>query len=280
MQVRHFSARNLLLKESTQGELRSLGVRQVGFDPQGAMPPLPQAFSIRDEQTPVEDQGQQGSCSAFCVVAALEHMYRRDLSEGQVNHEAEQAYGDCTEGLALVHAYQLCKAAGAVGESFWPYDDTRTCWPNPPNLAGASRHRFNDIGYVYQRPRPALHAALGKAPASMSAAAAPGLPLSLAIQQQLFSRRKLVSASVPVVWSAWPWDGEIRMPTATEVLDLLSRATPSGIAGWHCIAICGWDNGRGRFLFKNSWGPWGDRGYGSIPYQYIEQYSDIAMVGW
>lgn len=53
------------------------------------------------------------------------------------------------------------------------------------------------------------------------------------------------------------------------------------VDGWHAIAVCGWDNATGRFLFKNSWSEWwGDRGYGTIPYQYIDNYSDITMIGW
>lgn len=269
--------RRLLLKESTREAFEALGVGPVGLGLDAAMPPLPAAFSIRDEMTPVEDQGQQGSCTSFCVVACLEHLHRRDLSEGQVTHEAERAYGDCSAGLALLHGYQACQTSGSVDEALWPYDPQQVCWANPPALDGAVRYRFAEIGYVYQRPRAVAQQAMraGAAPH-----ATPGLPLTVAVQQQLFARRKPISVSVPVVWSAWPWSGVVGMPAAAAAAELGATMSPPNEAGWHCIAICGWDNGSGRFLFKNSWGAWGDGGYGTIPYQYLEAYSDVAMVGW
>lgn len=36
---------------------------------------------------------------------------------------------------------------------------------------------------------------------------------------------------------------------------------------WHCIVLSGWDDGKGVWIIKNSWGTgWGDNGYGEIPY--------------
>lgn len=152
--VNHFKKRHLILKESTEKDFLELGIEEAILDSESQIISLPQNFSIRNEMTAVEDQGSQGSCTAFCVVSCLEHIHQRDLSEGQVNHEAEQTYGDCKEGLAVVHAFQTCKAPGAVDESIWAYDDTQTCWASPPNTNGAQRYRFNAIGYVYRRNRP------------------------------------------------------------------------------------------------------------------------------
>ncbi|WP_231942347.1 hypothetical protein, partial [Cupriavidus taiwanensis] len=131
--VNHFPPRNLILKESTESEFKKLGIGEATLGPLVAMPPLPQSFSIRSEMTAVEDQGSQGSCTSFCVAACLEHIYQRDLSEAQITHEAERAYGDCTEGLALIHAYQISRSPGSVDESRWTYDPAQTCWVNPPD---------------------------------------------------------------------------------------------------------------------------------------------------
>jgi hypothetical protein len=267
----------LMLKESTAQDFEALGVGEAMLDGPETMPPLPPQFTIRSEMTPVEDQGFQGSCTSFCVAACLEHLHQRDLSEAQITHESERAYGDCTEGLAVLHAYQTCQTPGSVDEALWRYDPAQVCWANPPDLANAARFRFSGIGYVYQRPRSLrLTAMAGQA----GAASTPGLPLAVAIQQQMFARRKPVSVAVPVVWSAWPWSGEVGMPSPSALAEFVEEMSPPNVAGWHCIAVCGWDNTTGRFLFKNSWGPWGDAGYGTIPYQYIELYSDVAMVGW
>lgn len=276
--LNYFKPRTLLLKESAKKDFAALNIQEATIDPSIALPPFPPSFSIRNEMTAVEDQGSGGTCTSFCVVACLEHMHQRDLSEGQVTHEAETTYSDCTEGLALIHAYQICKSPGAVDEALWAYDDTQVCWANPPNVAGAARFRFSEIGYVYQRER---SFALGIMKNQQAQSATPGLPLSVSIQRQLFSRRRPVSASVPIVWNAWPWSGEVIMPPPSLLEEFLKIMSPPNTEGWHCIAICGWDNSTGRFLFKNSWGNfWGNNGYGTIPYQYIDSYSDVAMVGW
>lgn len=274
----YLKPRTLLLKESTKKDFAALNIQEATIDPSIALPPFPPSFSIRNEMTAVEDQGTGGTCTSFCVVACLEHMHQRDLSEGQVTHEAETTYGDCTAGLALIHAYQICKSPGAVDEAHWAYDDTQVCWANPPNVAGAARFRFSEIGYVYQRER---SVALGIMKNQQAQSATPGLPLSVSIQRQLFARRRPVSASVPIVWDAWPWSGDVIMPPPSSSEEFLKIMSPPNTEGWHCIPICGWDNSTGRFLFKNSWGNfWGNNGYGTIPYQYIDSYSDVAMVGW
>ncbi len=276
--VNHFKPRRLILKESTEQDFERLGIQEAVLPPSLTSPPIPPSFSIRNELTAVEDQGSGGTCTAFCVVACLEHIHQRDLSEAQVNHEAESTHGNCTEGLALIHAYETCRSPGAVDENLWAYDDTQVCWTNPPNIAGAARFRFNNIGYVYRRER---SGALDSMKASLASSAAPGLPYSLAIQRQLFARRRAVSVSVPIVWTAWPWSGEVIMPPPSLINNFLANAAPPNTEGWHCIAVCGWDNTTGRFLFKNSWGNfWGDNGYGTIPYQYVDLYSDVAMIGW
>lgn len=40
--------------------------------------------------------------------------------------------------------------------------------------------------------------------------------------------------------------------------------------GGHLTALAGYDDGKDWTILRNSWGiPWGDGGYGYIPYQYL-----------
>ena len=199
-----------------------------------------------------------------------------------MQHESEKTFDDCSEGLAVVHAFETCKLNGAVDESIWPYDDTQVCWDEPPNTGGAARYRFRDYGYVYRRRRTLQREEIetSRNPFVVQPAA-PGLPYTLRIQRQLFSRRQPVCVSVPVVWDAWPWNGNVQMPSPASLHGFFELASQPEVDGWHAVSVCGWSNSSGRFLFKNSWGDlWGDDGYGTIPYQYIELYSDLALVGW
>ena len=44
--------------------------------------------------------------------------------------------------------------------------------------------------------------------------------------------------------------------------------------GGHAICLCGYDDTKGAFRFKNSWGPgWGDKGYAWLSYDYVAQHA-------
>ena len=279
----YLQERRILLKESTIGELSKFGVDDASKISDISSTLIPSDFSIRKEMTPARNQGTQGSCASFGVLSCLENIHKRDLSEAQVQHEAEKKYDDCTEGLAAVHSFEICKSKGVVDEKYWPFDDQQICWKSPPKISGKPRYKFSKYGYIYQRNRPVLLNLLAngsKGPIGLPTAA-PGLPLTIKIRSQLFGRRRPVCASVPVIEDSWPLDGDVQMPSPTVLGNYIENmALPEG-TGWHAIAICGWVSSSGRFIFKNSWGTfWGDQGYGTIPYHYIDAFSDLALMGW
>lgn len=271
----HTPTRNIVLKESSEEELRSLRIPDAaeGFAP----PPIPSAFTLRSEMTPVKDQGSLGTCTSFCVIALLEHIHRRDLSEAHLTHEAERRFGDCKEGLALVHGMTHAREPGLCDEADWPYDNVQVCWTNPPNVGGRVRFGFKGIGRVYNTPRRVLLDDINDA---QTTAPQPG-GKTAAIKHQMFGRRRPVAVSVPVFWRAgWSLGPDIVMPSAAMLDEFASLSSPKE-DGWHCIAVVGWDDSRARFVFKNSWDRWwGDSGFGTLPYSYIERFSDIAMIGW
>ena len=39
--------------------------------------------------------------------------------------------------------------------------------------------------------------------------------------------------------------------------------------GGHALVLVGYQDDQKRFIFRNSWGTWGDGGYGYIPYEYV-----------
>ena len=253
----------VVLRESLEGDLREFASFQSIVRSETASG-RPDEFSMKNKMTGVRDQGAQGSCSSFCAVACLEHIYPQDLSEAQVQHESET---DCKEGLPLAKAFRTCRRPGAVREEVWPYDVTQVCWPTPPSTKGKRRRSFHTVGKVYHRSRATVFQ-------RQEGEGASDPSLVLRIQQSIVERKRPVGISVPVWWSAWPKDGKISLPRGDD--------GPTKADGWHAITICGWQ-GRvnGRFLFKNSWGVyWGAHGYGTIPYRYVEKYSDIGLIGY
>ena len=71
------------------------------------------------------------------------------------------------------------------------------------------------------------------------------------------------------IWSpAVQESGDISFPKQGEALD-----------GGHAVVAVGYDDGKERFLIRNSWGTgWGQQGYGTLPYKYVE--SGIADDFW
>jgi GNAT superfamily N-acetyltransferase len=55
---------------------------------------------------------------------------------------------------------------------------------------------------------------------------------------------------------------------------LIQMANPSDkIIGSHCVLLVGYDDDKGTFTIRNSWGTsWGDKGYGYLPYEFIERF--------
>ncbi len=46
-------------------------------------------------------------------------------------------------------------------------------------------------------------------------------------------------------------------------------ALTESLLGGHCILLVGYDDGTQRVIFRNSWGLWGNQGYGTLPYAYL-----------
>lgn len=63
------------------------------------------------------------------------------------------------------------------------------------------------------------------------------------------------------MWYA-SWDA----PAVSRTGNLTVTKPSDRVLGGHDVVICGYDSAKQVFLFRNSWGNWGDAGYGTIPY--------------
>ncbi|NKQ54950.1 peptidase C1 [Amycolatopsis sp. K13G38] len=212
---------------------------------------LPRSFDLRetcdgDYVTPVKDQGECGSCTAFGVIAVLEgtaaYSRRRagldlDLSEAQLffGHAAEH-HLTSTSGSWPDDLLGECVSEGVTFENYWPYHDT-----GGGSLQPGWRHhlvRAEQIVDLTRDPAAIKHHIYGYGP---------------------------VTACMVVYDDFFHYAGGVYRHTTEET------------SGGHCVALIGWDDEHGCWIGKNSWGTgWGEGGYFRIAYgeAYLEDYPE------
>jgi hypothetical protein len=212
--------------------------------------PVPDQMDLRPYCTPVEDQGQIGSCTANATVGALEyHLYRRDgyapdLSRMFVYYNTRKMIGTVPQdsGATVPQAMASVLAFGACREEIWPYDPALFARePPPPTYVDAKRYE-------------AVHYARVEDDSRVIRAVAEGLPVVFGT----FIPKRCYDEAART--------GVVPQPTEEE-----RRAAPRG---GHCMLIVGYDRHAQTFLVRNSWGTeWGDGGYCRIPFDVIGYFS-------
>jgi C1A family cysteine protease len=218
---------------------------------------LPSSVDLRSGCPDVYDQGQIGSCTANALAGDIEFVKmkqgqnqtgtpsRLDLYEQE--RQAEGSFPD-DSGAFLPDGINAAKTNGICPETDWTYSpDNLNIQPTPQALADRKDNKIVQALNID-------HTDLNQLKQSL----ADGYPVTLAINvyQSFESPDNLHT-------------GVINMPQSGEK-----------ILGGHAMLLVGYDDASQRFIFRNSWKlkdgtPWGDKGYGTIPYQYIAS-TDLA----
>ncbi|MBP1748520.1 MAG: peptidase papain [Deltaproteobacteria bacterium] len=223
---------------------------------------FPNAIDLRQWCSPVEDQGNIGSCTAHAGVSIVEYFERRAFG----NHlEASRLFlykttrnllhytGDT--GAFLRSAMAALALFGVPPEEYWPHnpadfdkEPSGFCYALAGNYQAISYYRLDTPGIA----RDALLAAIEKNLAA-------GLPAMFGF----------------TVYSSYTQSartGKIPFPARNEKT-----------VGGHAIAAVGYDDSvtikntgtgaaetKGALLVRNSWGTgWGMDGFGWLPYEYV-----------
>lgn len=218
----------------------------------GVAAPLPPKVDLRPKLSPVEDQGQLGSCTANAIAGALEYLermngngtffdvsrlftyYQERVIEGTVKQDA---------GAEIRDGVKSCAKVGYCDETLWPYKVSKFA-VKPPKAAytDAAKHKIAS----YRR------------------------------ADTIDDFRTAIAAGDPVVFGFSVYEsfesakvaktGVVPMPTKKEKL-----------LGGHAVLMVGYDDTAKRVIVRNSWGPgWGQKGYFTMPYAYVSDrnYSD------
>lgn len=204
-----------------------LGVKDDGQD-----------IDYSNEQSPVKNQMQKGSCVGFSGVAVKEYEEFKetgkffDLSEQWLYEKARQK-GGYTEGATLADAFYIVSHEGVPLEKYWPYTDDITNIGKPEEGAdkNAMIYRISDKLYFRLTDAGQIRTTLLKFGS---------FQLGIKVYKNWYRQK----------------DGHI--PTST----ICERV--QGALGGHAINIVGSFPSKKEYKFKNSWGDWGDKGYGYL----------------
>lgn len=205
---------------------------------------LPPLVDLRDQDSPIEDQGQLGSCTSFAAGAAFRFDLRKQGLQDFVPSHLFEYYNSRAKkeksvdsGATIRGAIKAVNTYGICPESEWPYDISKFA-SKPPTQS--YKDALQDRALKYQ--------AVSQNITVMKNCLAQGLPFVIGISvYQSFESQAVAST------------GKVPLPKNNEQL-----------LGGHALLCLGYRDKDLQFIVRNSWGSgFGDGGYVYLPYAYL-----------
>lgn len=203
---------------------------------------MPAIVDLRNNMTPIKDQGDLGSCTGFALGALVENFYKKQL----INFLASELFIYYNErvlentipidaGALLSDGIKCLKGYGTCSQSLWPYIISKFAIKPPNNCYIDAEKRQalvvkNVIHDLTQMKTCLLH----------------GHPfvIGILIYTSFYNSKS----------------GIIPLPNQSK----------ERLLGGHAVVCVGYDEAKKVFIMRNSWGTsWGNKGYFTIPYAYL-----------
>lgn len=247
------------LRRGRRGE----GLPAVPFSQSFAASELPPAVDLCDYCSPVEDQGNLGSCTAHAGVGLIEYYERRAFGRHtdasrlflyKVTRNLMKLRGD--SGAYLRTTMGAMVLFGVPPESYWPYTDKEESFDREPSaFCYAFAQNYQTIKYFRHDPAGSKQADV------------------------LHSLKVYLAKGMPFIFGFSVYNS-IEQAEATGFIPFPSKR--ERMEGGHAVMAVGYDDKleitnnfsqektKGALLIRNSWGTgWGDHGYGWLPYEYV-----------
>lgn len=217
----------------------------------GSMPSAKKDFvDWRAYCTRVEHQGRFGSCTAHAGTSAAELLKRETERIYQEksrfflwwNGRSFRNVQTKDTGIMIREMVKAMKKWGLCDEALWPYKEHLAFMePSKEAYEDGAKNRITKY-------------------------------MSLA-KGDVEQAKSICECGYPIVFGMDVFEEMENWETMSKGFLPMPQKT-NGNPGGHAVLMVGYNNPRGYFIVKNSWGPvWGDQGYLYMPYSYYEKYT-------